>query len=599
MSTTRPPVTVSPAVARAEPRAAGVDGPGPGGAEVPGGGPGRTRRAAVLLATAVAIFVAATLSVALRPAGDPVATWWPAAGLSTFLVLRLERHRWPLAGILVVVVTAAANVAGGRGLGISAVFGAINAAEAVVAALLLGELGRRRSMSTVADYRRVLLAASAGAALLSVTAAVVVRLAYGASPVATAAGLFPSHLCGQLVVLGVVLSPAVRERWTVAGARDVVIGAAVLGVVAIAFTRSEQPLLAPFPLVLVTGATYVLTPRAAAVLVVAVAGVVNVASGLDVGPLGSALRGEVQYSAAYVQLYVICMVVLSAPLALGLWERREALRLERAAHAHSLEYASLRTNLLNGVTHELRTPLTAIIGYSEMMRSDALGWGAPERDAAVDRVHAAGRRLSALVDDLLDAADPMPPVQEDDELLDLVPLLRRAVVGLAADSDQVRVGGATDDARLLVRGDERRLRRAIQHLVGNALQAAPRSPVEVQVRLDPDPEGSVDRWVEVAVVDRGPGIPADELHLVAQPFGRTRAAVRDARPGVGLGLSLTAEIVAAHGGSLRIESGADGTTVRLRLPVLVAAAAGAALSSSAAGGVPARRPAGLGTTRRG
>ncbi len=115
-------------------------------------------------------------------------------------------------------------------------------------------------------------------------------------------------------------------------------------------------------------------------------------------------------------------------------------------------------------------------------------------------------------------------------------------------------------------GDEGRLRRVVQNVVGNAVKYSPAgAPVRVEVRRD-------DGLAVVAVRDCGVGIPAAELPRIFERYYRASTARGIA--GSGIGLSGAQAIVAQHGGTITIESvvGA-GTTVTITLPASTAAAA--------------------------
>jgi signal transduction histidine kinase len=74
-------------------------------------------------------------------------------------------------------------------------------------------------------------------------------------------------------------------------------------------------------------------------------------------------------------------------------------------------------------------------------------------------------------------------------------------------------------------------------------------------------------WIEILIEDNGPGIPADDLAHIFEPFYRGRRATDDQIQGTGLGLSLAKKIVEAHGGTIQVTSRVDvGTTFTLRLP---------------------------------
>jgi two-component system, OmpR family, sensor kinase len=210
-------------------------------------------------------------------------------------------------------------------------------------------------------------------------------------------------------------------------------------------------------------------------------------------------------------------------------------------------------------SHELRTPLTSVRGFAELFRR-----GAAERpdDLAIvmSRIEAEAVRMGVLVEDLLLLAR-----------LDQGRAIERQPVDVAA-----LVGELVDDHRMLhpdwpielqagevpeVPGDELRLRQAIGNVLANARLHTPAgTPIEVSVSRRSDD-------VVVEIADRGPGIPADELERVFERFFRADPSRARASGGSGLGLSIVASIVEAHGGRVEAENRPDGGAVfRLVLP---------------------------------
>jgi two-component system sensor histidine kinase ResE len=117
-----------------------------------------------------------------------------------------------------------------------------------------------------------------------------------------------------------------------------------------------------------------------------------------------------------------------------------------------------------------------------------------------------------------------------------------------------------------ITGDGDRLAQVFTNLIDNALDHTPRGG-RVVVSAAP-----VDRSVHVAVSDTGPGIPAEDLSRIFERFYQVdKSRARDAdnkKHSVGLGLTITREIVEAHGGVIRAESAeGQGTTFRLWLPL--------------------------------
>jgi two-component system OmpR family sensor kinase len=169
--------------------------------------------------------------------------------------------------------------------------------------------------------------------------------------------------------------------------------------------------------------------------------------------------------------------------------------------------------------------------------------------------------MTALVNDLLLLArlDRGRPLER--EPVDL----RRIAVDATTDARAVAPDRPiTLDApgTLTVTGDDMRLRQVVGNLVRNALVHTPaRTPVEVGVKAD-------DGRALITVVDHGPGLPADARSKAFEPFYRADAGRSRDRGGVGLGLSIVAAVVAAHGGSVDVsETPGGGATFTVELPL--------------------------------
>src|SRR5690606_21445625 len=126
-------------------------------------------------------------------------------------------------------------------------------------------------------------------------------------------------------------------------------------------------------------------------------------------------------------------------------------------------------------------------------------------------------------------------------------------------------GDGTTGDDTVVAGDEARLRQVVGNLLDNALAYSPAdTPVTVRVAARPAAEGDA---VVLDVVDRGQGLTPEQAERVFERFYRTDAARSRARGGTGLGLSIVAAIVAAHGGTVEVDSAlGEGSTFRVVLP---------------------------------
>ncbi|MEV7692828.1 ATP-binding protein [Microbacterium sp. NPDC089189] len=217
----------------------------------------------------------------------------------------------------------------------------------------------------------------------------------------------------------------------------------------------------------------------------------------------------------------------------------------------------MRHDFLAAVSHELRTPLTPLLGHLDLLADDLAG---DPRSRRLDVLHRNLERLSDRMDEIAAASEvePQPVLQP----ADLAALVTVAVARRSAAASRRRIAIAVDGpTSLTLRADGARLTRAVDALIGNAIKFSPDgSTVVVTLRGDADA-------VELRVSDTGPGIPADEEHLLFEPFMRGRYAHENAIGGFGLGLTQAMGTVRSHHGELRVHSPDDtGTVAVLRLP---------------------------------
>jgi two-component system sensor histidine kinase MtrB len=210
------------------------------------------------------------------------------------------------------------------------------------------------------------------------------------------------------------------------------------------------------------------------------------------------------------------------------------------------------------VSHELRTPLAAMSAVTEVLDDEVahLERGTAE---AVQLISGETGRLVTLVNDLMEISrfDAGAAELALDEI-DLAESVRRS---LAARGWQEQVGAELPQAlRAVV--DPRRLDVVVANLVGNALRhgAAP-----VTVTLTAYQEAGGEQWARLVVADSGPGIAPEALPHIFERFYKASSA-RTRSASSGLGLAITAENVALHGGRLRAENGPGGAVFTVELP---------------------------------
>ena len=210
-------------------------------------------------------------------------------------------------------------------------------------------------------------------------------------------------------------------------------------------------------------------------------------------------------------------------------------------------------------SHELRTPLTSIRGYAELYRSGAVA--TPEElERVMGRIESEGTRMGRLVEDLLLLArlDQGRPIRQDP--VDLVALVEEAAMDAQAAGPEQRVS-YEHDGPVTALGDADRIKQVLENLLANArIHTPPGTPVDINVQQDED-------QVRLIVGDRGPGIASADLERIFDRFYRADTSRSRSSGGVGLGLSIVASIVAAHGGEIAVQSSPDiGTVFTVFLP---------------------------------
>ena len=233
-------------------------------------------------------------------------------------------------------------------------------------------------------------------------------------------------------------------------------------------------------------------------------------------------------------------------------ERARLYEQAQRARADAEAANRLKDEFVSTVSHELRTPLNAILGWSSMLRTNTIDPGVVPQ--AVDSIHRNASRQAKLVDDLLDFSRMTSGrVTLDFETVEAHALIRgivESVIPLGAAS-QIDVQ-LSEIPHATLRGDVRRLEQVFVNLLGNALKFTPSGGhVMVSGRI-------VGRQMEIRVADDGIGIEPEFLPHVFDRFRQGDSTTTRNHPGLGLGLSIAKQLVEAHRGSIRVESGGKG-----------------------------------------
>jgi signal transduction histidine kinase len=230
-----------------------------------------------------------------------------------------------------------------------------------------------------------------------------------------------------------------------------------------------------------------------------------------------------------------------------------------------LEAASRhKSEFLANMSHELRTPLNAIIGFSEVLSERMFGELNPKQIEYVQDIHASGRHLLSLINDILDLSKieagrmelelgrfSLPAALENALTLVRERAERHGlVIGLAVDP---RVGELT--------GDERKIKQILLNLLSNAVKFTPEGG-RIEVAAVP-----ADGVVEISVSDTGIGIKDEDQEIIFEEFRQAGGDYARKREGTGLGLALARRFVELHGGRIWVKSEVGkGSTFTFTIP---------------------------------
>lgn len=243
-----------------------------------------------------------------------------------------------------------------------------------------------------------------------------------------------------------------------------------------------------------------------------------------------------------------------------LWEVRLLLQQERDRATELTAMSAMKDEVSRIVTHDLVHSIATVRNFSVHL---ADRWSSLQDDARQDtavKIERQSARLSKLAEDTVAALSLAPDAMWMSMSPYLASDLVREAAAMAEPGRQVQMHIDADASRASVLADESAMLRVMSNLLWNAeAYGGEGSPVVIDLSAD-------ERDVMIAVTDRGPGIPTQELDGLFERFHRGSSAV-DGPPGQGLGLYLSRAIVEAHGGRIWADSTpGSGSTFRMSLP---------------------------------
>jgi two-component system sensor histidine kinase KdpD len=225
-----------------------------------------------------------------------------------------------------------------------------------------------------------------------------------------------------------------------------------------------------------------------------------------------------------------------------------------------MESERLRNSLLAALSHDLRTPLTSLVGLSESLARSKPPLASAQQEFA-NALHEETLRMSNLVSNLLD----MARIQSGEVKFNLQWQPFEEVVGSALRASRSFLGRHEAQTRLahdlpFIHIDAVLIERVLCNLLENATKY---TPAGSRIVIAAEVSG---QFLEVAVMDNGPGLPLGKEEVIFEKF--TRGERESATPGVGLGLAICRAIVEAHGGAIRAaQAPGGGASIVFTLPL--------------------------------
>jgi signal transduction histidine kinase len=236
--------------------------------------------------------------------------------------------------------------------------------------------------------------------------------------------------------------------------------------------------------------------------------------------------------------------------------------------SRQLETASKhKSQFVASMSHELRTPLNAIIGLTEMMVTNATRFGTEKAQEPLQRVNRAGTHLLGLINQVLDLSKiEVGKLEFDPQTVQLAPLINEVIgtAGQLAEKNKNRLVVDAQENLGVLTVDPMRLRQILLNLLSNACKFTKQGEVKLQARK----VANGGNGIELAVVDTGIGMTAEQQAKLFEEFSQADAATARRFGGTGLGLAITRKLARMMGGDVTVTSEqGKGSVFTVRLPV--------------------------------
>lgn len=245
----------------------------------------------------------------------------------------------------------------------------------------------------------------------------------------------------------------------------------------------------------------------------------------------------------------------------------QATRQAQEAHAAAEAANHAKSDFLARMSHELRTPMNAIIGYSEMLAEDAADAGQDQFVPDLQKIHAAGKHLLQLINDILDLSKVEAHKLELYVETFEVPAVVQEVVStiqplVKKNSNNLDIRFSEDVGS--VRADLTRVRQVLFNLLSNACKFTEQGTIFLDVNRQRTDGRD---WILLRVSDTGIGMSPEQIEKLFQPFSQADISTTRKYGGTGLGLAISKRFCELMGGDINVESRlGEGSAFTVRLP---------------------------------
>lgn len=247
-------------------------------------------------------------------------------------------------------------------------------------------------------------------------------------------------------------------------------------------------------------------------------------------------------------------------------ELETAQAISEEARRRAEEANLAKSRFLATMSHELRTPLNAILGFSEIMKNEALGPIQNEtyKEYAAD-IYASGDHLLKVINEILDLSRIEAGRQKlTESVCSLSDIVKEAknMTTVKAKAKGIKISVNIEPQLPKIWVDERAVRQITLNLLSNAVKFTPTGGA-IDIKVGWTSSGGQ----YICVIDDGPGIPEEEIPIVLSTFGQGSIAIKSAEKGSGLGLPIVQALMHMHEGRLELFSKLrEGTKVIATFP---------------------------------